>query len=1224
MPYDLFISYSRRDNAQDRVTQLIDRIKADFASFAERPLTPFFDVTEINGMEDWRHRILQGLRESRLLLACVSPAYLESGYCEWEFNEYLKHEVARGFVGDGVAPIYFVEVPGLDDKDFGQSCAEWVADLRRRNRFDLRPWFDVGEAALRDAEVRARMEQLKEQIHLRVVRGERAEQSLGNVDAPNHHFIGRVSELRRLRETVALGMVGVLTAVHGLGGMGKTALAIEYAHAFAHEYGGGRWQLRCEGRDDLFTTMAQLAPALGIEFNDAEKLNTQLQFERVLRELHLLTEAREPNRCLIVLDNVDQLKLLEPAQLQKLPAAGWLHVIATTRLGEHDLFGRHSNRAFVAVDQIPEDDAIALIEGYQPSGRFTSSVEREAAREIVSLVGGLTLAVEMAAVFLGQFADVSCADFLGRLKQDRLAGIEGAAIESTEGVLHGEKRLTATFQPTFSRLIEPENLALSFAALLPSDYVTLHWIRALVSFEFPEMGHDAEPGYPDPWLNVVRRLFSLRLWQPTLVVDGNGQPLVARMHRLVQELVTKREPERAEKFLDCLAEHAVTRCEFLKERWLEWPNRWEIEPLRALAESLLERNHSRATYLANNIGLILLHLARYGDAEPLIRRALAVDEQSFGPDHSWVALRLNNLAVLLKTTNRLTEAEPLMRRALAIDEQNLGPEHPSVAVDLFNLGHLLHETNRLTEAEPLMRRALAIDEQNLGLEHPRIARDLNNLASLLQDTNRLQEAEPLLRRALEIDEQSYGPGHPDVARDLNNLAYLLKATNRLTEAERLMRRALKINEQTFGPDHPDVAGNLSNLADLLQATNRLTEAEPLLRRALKINEQSFGLEHSDVAICLGNLGSLLRATNRLKEAEPLLRRVIQIFEDSYGLDHPKVATSLHNLASLLQDTNRLKEAELLLRRALEIDEQSYGPGHPDVARDLSTLALLLQTTNRPQEAEPLMRRSLAIVERIFGPDNAEVALGLNNLAHLSRGTNRMTEAEPLMRRSLAIVERIFGPDHPKVALRLNNLASLLHDTNRRLEAEPLMRRALAIDEQSYYGPGHPDVARDLNNLAHLLRATNRLTEAEPMMRRALAIDEQSYGPCHPDVARDLNNLAHLLQATNRLTEAEPLMRRALAIDEQSFGPDHPNVATPLNSLGLLLQATNRLTEAEPLIRRAVEIFLDFRVATGHEHRNMRTAINNYADLLAQMGRNQAEVLTQLDAVAAPFGWQFGP
>src|ERR1039457_6195914 len=101
MPYDLFISYSRRDNEQGRITQLVERIKTDFVPFAKRELVPFFDQEEIAGMQDWRQRILQALRESRLLLACLSPAYLKSKYCEWEFVEYPPRSSTRGVPSGG-------------------------------------------------------------------------------------------------------------------------------------------------------------------------------------------------------------------------------------------------------------------------------------------------------------------------------------------------------------------------------------------------------------------------------------------------------------------------------------------------------------------------------------------------------------------------------------------------------------------------------------------------------------------------------------------------------------------------------------------------------------------------------------------------------------------------------------------------------------------------------------------------------------------------------------------------------------------------------------------------------------------------------------------------------------------------------------------------------------------------------------------------------------------
>jgi len=126
-------------------------------------------------------------------------------------------------------------------------------------------------------------------------------------------------------------------------------------------------------------------------------------------------------------------------------------------------------------------------------------------------------------------------------------------------------------------------------------------------------------------------------------------------------------------------------------------------------QGLEDRNIAIA---ANQLAFFLYNASLHAEAEPLMRRALTIDEQSFGKDHPRVAIRLNNLALLLQDTNRLTEAEPLMRRALTIDEQSYGKDHPRVAIDLNNLAQLFQATNRLTEAELLMRRALTIDEQS--------------------------------------------------------------------------------------------------------------------------------------------------------------------------------------------------------------------------------------------------------------------------------------------------------------------------------------------------------------------------------------------------------------------------------------------------------------------------------------------------------------------------------
>jgi tetratricopeptide (TPR) repeat protein/DNA-binding MarR family transcriptional regulator len=302
---------------------------------------------------------------------------------------------------------------------------------------------------------------------------------------------------------------------------------------------------------------------------------------------------------------------------------------------------------------------------------------------------------------------------------------------------------------------------------------------------------------------------------------------------------------------------------------------------------------------------VLRRYAKWQEAEPQSHIALQEAEQL--KNEYLISWALNDHAQLLKETNRMAEAEPLMKRALAIDEASYGDDHPNVAISLNNLAQLLQDTNRMAEAEPLMKRALAIDEASYGDDHPKLAIRLNNLAGLLQATNRMAEAEPLMRRALAIDEASYGEDHPNVAIRLNNLVVLLQATNRMAEAKPLMRRALAIDEASYREDHPNVAIRLNNLAQLLQDTNHLAEAEPLMRRALAIDEASYGEDHPNVAIDLNNLAQLLQDTNRLAEAEPLMRRALCIFFKSLGHENPNTITAENNYRYLLAYMERSEE-----------------------------------------------------------------------------------------------------------------------------------------------------------------------------------------------------------------------------------------------------------------------------------------------------------------------------
>jgi len=859
-------------------------------------------------------------------------------------------------------------------------------------------------------------------------------------------FKGRDEFLADLHNSLNRGigrMAIVGSALYGLGGVGKTRAAVEYAWAHQEDYSALLFVI-AETPAALRRNLAALVDPLVLGLPEHSATEEQVRLKAVLDWL------RGHPGWLLILDNLDMSDTLAEADslLGKLDCG---RVIITSRLSN---FAGHFDA--LELNVLGRADAVAFLLERTDKRRQKTPGDAEEARQLAVDLGELALALEQAGAYIAKLG-LGFARYR-QLWQENWTKVAGWA---DEAITKYPRAVAATWQTSVNQLSDEGRHLLERLAWLAPDPVP----NFLLEEQVPEI---ATEDLEDALADLVTYSLARR----------NPQKREFTVHRLVQD-VTRRSlsgDKRTRSLVEALA--------LINAAWpsgaddvRSWP---QAEALAPHAQAATEHAATAGIFdltatLMNHLGLLLRAKALYGDAESLYRRALAIDEKSSGPDHPIVAIHLNNLAELLQVTNRRSEAEPLCRRALAIDERSYPADHPQVAISLNNLAELLRSTNRLSEAEPLFRRALSINERSYGFDHPKIAASLNNLAGLLQESNRPSEAESLYRRALAIAEKKYDPDHREVAICLGSLAFLLRVTNRLSEAEPLYRRALKIFETSYGPDHPDVANRLNNLAELLRATNRPSEADPLYRRALRINEKSYGPNHPKVAMCLNNLAGLMLDINRLNDAEPLYRRALAINEKSWGPDHPEVATSLNNLAVLLMDTDRRSEAEPLLRRALAIDESSYGPEHPRVATDLNNLAGLLRARNRRSDAEPLYRRALAISERSNGRDHPSVAIRLNNLASLLWEMRRLSEAEPLFRRALAIDEKSYGPDHPNVATGLNNLAALLRDTHRLSEAKRLYRRALKILVQFTRTTGHqhPNFESACVNYARVLTELGR-------------------------------------------------------------------------------------------------------------------------------------------------------
>ncbi|MDZ4693290.1 toll/interleukin-1 receptor domain-containing protein, partial [Terricaulis sp.] len=655
------------------MTALHRRLCAQHERYAGRPIKVFFDKEDIASDEDWERRISQGLRSSSLFIAFLSPNYLASAMCRREWDEYLRleHTLARG--DDGIKQVYFVEIPDLFGDEaslarFDESRRAWITDMRRRNlhhSFDLRPWFAGGAEQLRDLDAEQRIAELRanpqsdrdrsivsladqiaaidRDIARRLDKALLARLAPGNLDASYSNFVGRSRELRQLHSALIADKIGVVGALHGLGGQGKTALAVQYAYAYAGHYAaGGRWLLSCEGKAHLADTLEPLIGLMGLDVPQPPPGETDSQARAfVLKsvvdalekrieeaapaiaaamaknpEAHARPEDRPeiPRHALLILDNVDHSEILSAEEMASLAARPWLQIIATTRLDPGEFGGASGAMIAIPVDDLPIEDALALLRRVRP---FADQAEARAARNVVELLGGFTLGVELVGAFLAERTEVTYSGYLARLETEGLRGADVLAGDARTAarVRHREKQIGRVVEDTLATLPEAAREVLACAALFPPDQIVPDWLRSVVAQALPELAPDrVKPGYPDAWVGLLRDLGGRRLL-PSAAVAESGLQMV-RMHRLVGDHLLTITPadatrdrwRRVEQLVGSLRTH-------IENTWSHAPR--EVLPLIPPFMALAERAHrelenattaaalSVLSSVAQNMGLLV-------------------------------------------------------------------------------------------------------------------------------------------------------------------------------------------------------------------------------------------------------------------------------------------------------------------------------------------------------------------------------------------------------------------------------------------------------------------------------------------------------------------------------------------------------------------------------------------------------------------------------------------
>ncbi|MBO0780190.1 MAG: helix-turn-helix transcriptional regulator [Ktedonobacteraceae bacterium] len=675
-------------------------------------------------------------------------------------------------------------------------------------------------------------------------------------------------------------------ALHGLGGVGKTQLAVEYAYRFADTYRALFW-IDAETVESIQASVLQVAEVLALpEWQQADQARMIAAVQRWL--------ATHPD-WLMIWDNVD-----DPAPLIRFfPPCRHGAVLITT---QHQTLGTLA--VGLELPPLPSEDGLLLLrrraylldveasrEQVQHWARHAPE-EYQQSKHLVELMGGLPLALDQVGAYLEE-TSCSLSDYLHLFQTHRAALLSrrGTALSN-----HPEP-VTTTVSLAFERVAQTNAAAadlLRLAALLAPEPIPENVIVAGA----PHLGPTLEPVVADPYQFDL----ALAALRGASLITIHPERKTLSVHRLVQAVLRDLlAPEEIDRWRERIAR--MLHATFPPVQPETWPQCEQSVTQVLACFPWLKQMGSRFPEIGElcyQAGSYLLERRRMEEAAPLLEQAVILEEQSPREDARVLLERLEKQAELFWVQSQYEQAEHLLQRVLRLEEQALGKSHPRTAETLSNLGLLYWSQGKYEQAEPLYLQALHHLERDSGESHPQTATTLNNLGLLYYNQGKYEQAEPLYLQALRHRERELGASHPQTANILNNLGALYSHQKKYEQAEPLLKRALAIREQQLGPEHPATATTLHNLATISREQGNLAQAGSLLLRSLAIKEQQLGPEHPDTAFVLHSLAIVRQAQGKHAEAQSLFEQALQIRTRALGPAHPHTRETRQYLSALLQ------------------------------------------------------------------------------------------------------------------------------------------------------------------------------------------------------------------------------------------------------------------------------------------------------------------------------------
>ena len=1001
----VFISYSHKDK------EFLERLQVHLTPLVRNEIIDYWDDTKITTSAKWHDEIDMAIKSAQIAILLVSADFLASDFiANNELPPLLTSAANDGLKIMSVIlkPCRFEEETKISQFHAVNQPSNPIIDMSEGN--SEKTWVKL----TRDIETVLKKNKTTDTI---------AEENINNVPFPsNQFFVGRDELIKTIHEQFKSSGIIALT---GMGGIGKTRLAIEYFYQYQESFKKVLWT-NANSELSLQDGFCEIAKVIKLPVAGDKDVNTIVDSVK-----HWLFSNQD---WLLILDNLDDLNLIH----KYIPLNPKGKVLVTT------LKNATGSVAYnLPIYKIELDAAILLLmkraKLTQQSSVDKSIPDYESAKQIVLELDCLPLALDQAGAYI---EETNC----GLEGYYQLYQQIGKRLRAKRGDIapdHPES-VSQTVTLSFEKIKET-NVSASELLIICSFFSSLN-----IPEEFFKEGSNSLG-------DNIRLLINTPGCFDEAVAEINKYSLLTRnsrnksfdIHRIVQDVIKDVLSDVDKKIWIERIINTFSNLfpEVKYENWLK------CERLVSHTDAIIHLINSyqiisaEAGNILNRTGQYLTVRGQYSNVETILLKSIDIYEQVFEKIHPIVATCLNNLADVYYDQGHFNQAEPLYARAYEIRKLCFNNKHPDIAESLNNLAVVYQAKGHYLKAEPLLLEALEIYKQYFGDDHLNVGTTLYFLAGLYLDQGYYRKAEPLFERSLEIKKRHLGEVHPDVASGLNNFAELYLSQGNYTKAEQLYKAALEICKFCLGDNHPNIAANMNNLAVLYRRIGDFDKAAQLYEKALDIWKKCFGNNHLCVATGLNNQGELYKDQGEYAKAKSQIERALEIREYFLGEDHPDIANSLSNLASLYQLQGDYDLAEQLIEKALAIRKKCFGDNHPDVASCLNNLAYIYKKRKNYKKAILLLNESVEINKKIFGGNHIYIAHSLNALIdiHLTRGNFIL--AEQLQDRVLKISEIVYGINDKELIPILNRQAYILKQTGKAKMASEINKRVVHLSNQ---------------------------------------------------------------------------------------------------------------------------------------------------------------------------------